>query len=172
VHRSPALDISADLLELSRTSVCVVCAGAKNILDIPMTLEVLETHGVPVVGYRTDEFPGFYVRTSGVRIDARVDSAEEAARLLETHWELGGAGVVLAQPPPVDVALNDDEFDAALQLAERDAHDQGIRGKELTPFLLKRIAELTNGKTLIANRALVVENARLAARVVLALSNQ
>jgi pseudouridylate synthase len=130
-----------------------------------MTLEVLETLGVPVVGYGTDELPGFYVLTSGVKIDTRVDSPEEAARLLRTHWELDGAGIVLAQPAPADVALSAAEFEAALEVAERHAHTQGVRGKAVTPFLLKRLAEITNGKTLIANRTLVVANARLAAKV-------
>jgi pseudouridine-5'-phosphate glycosidase len=158
-------DISADLPELARTPVCVVCAGAKSILDIPRTLEFLETHGVPVVGYGVGEFPAFYVQSSGVTIDTRVDSPGEAARLLHTHWELGGAGVVLAQPVPASAALHPAEFDAALQHAEHDAEKHRVRGKELTPFLLRKLAEMTNGKTLIANQALVVENARLAAKV-------
>jgi pseudouridine-5'-phosphate glycosidase len=158
-------DISADVLELSRTPVAVVCAGAKSILDISRTLEVLETQGVPVVGYATDEFPAFYVVSSGERVSARVDSSEQAATLLSTHWQLGGAGVVLAQPVVADVALAEGEFESALRQAERQAADASVRGKELTPFLLNRLAEVTEGKTLRANQVLVIANARLAARV-------
>ena len=158
-------DISADLRELARTPVAVVCAGAKSILDIPRTLEQLETLGVPVVGYGTDEFPGFYLRTSGRPVSARVNAPEQAAALLAAHWSLDGAGVVLAQPLPEDVALEPKEFEAALLEAESQAAANGVQGKELTPFLLARLAEITNGKTLRANQALVTANARLAAKV-------
>ena len=167
VHRGAAqsFDISADLTELARTPVGVVCAGAKSILDIPLTLEVLETNGVPVIGYGTSEFPAFCVRTSGEPVEARVETPAEAAALLQAHWDLGGAGVVLAQPPPADAALDPAEFAAALAHAEAEAADQRIRGKALTPFLLDRLAHYTSGKTLAVNRALVVANARLAAQV-------
>jgi pseudouridine-5'-phosphate glycosidase len=158
-------DISADLLELSRTPVAVVCAGAKSILDISRTLEVLETQGVPVVGYGTDEFPAFYLVSSGERVSARVDTPEQAAVLVSSHWRLGGAGVVLAQPVVADVALAEREFENALKQVEKQAADASVRGKELTPFLLNRLAEVTEGKTLRANQALVIANARLAARV-------
>jgi pseudouridylate synthase len=158
-------DISADLVELARTPVAVVCAGAKSILDIPRTLEILETQGVPVVGYGTDEFPAFYVRTSGEPVTARVDTPVEAADLLKTHWRLGGAGVVLAQPLGEQVALEPDEFTVALTTAEKQAVGIGVRGKELTPFLLGRLAEITHGQTLRANHVLVISNARLAAQV-------
>jgi len=158
-------DISADLLELSRTPVAVVCAGAKSILDVSRTLEVLETHGVPVVGYGTDEFPAFYLVSSGEPVSARVDTPEQAAALLSIHWQLGGAGVVLAQPVVADVAIAEGEFESALKQAERKAADASVRGKELTPFLLARLGEVTEGKTLRANQALVIANARLAARV-------
>lgn len=170
VHRDAArsFDVSADLLELGRTPVCVVCAGAKSILDIPATLEVLESHGVPVVGYGTDEFPAFFLRSSGDRLDARVDTPREAADLLRVHWQLNGAGVVLAQPPPPEFDLDPEEFVAALTIAAQEVQARQIRGKAITPFLLGRLAELTNGKTLRVNRALVVENARLAAQVALA----
>jgi pseudouridine-5'-phosphate glycosidase len=166
-HRggSYAWDISADLLELGRTPVAVVCAGAKSILDIPRTLEILETHGVPVVGYGTDEFPAFYLHSSGEPVSARVDTPEQAAALLHAHWDLAGAGVVLAQPLVADVALAAGEFEEALAQAEQHAVGAEVRGKELTPFLLSRLAEATEGKTLRANQALVVANARLAARV-------
>jgi pseudouridine-5'-phosphate glycosidase len=166
-HRGAAFawDISADLVELSRTPVAVVCAGAKSILDIPRTLEILETLGVPVVGYATDAFPAFFVPLSGEPVSARVGSPEEAARLLSAHWALGGAGVVLAQPVPCEMALDPDEFRRALAEAENAAARSMIRGKEVTPFLLARLAELTAGRSLRANQALIVSNARLAARV-------
>lgn len=165
-HRGEASwDISADLLELARTPVAVVCAGAKSILDLPRTLEILETYGVPVVGYRTDEFPAFYLPTSGNPVSARVDSPEEAAALLRAHWQLTGAGVVLAQPVDTEVVLESNELENALSRAESEAAGAGIRGKELTPFLLARLHDVTAGKTLQINCALVVANARLAARV-------
>ena len=165
-------DISADLVELARTPVAVVCAGAKSILDIPRTLEILETQGVPVVGYGTDEFPAFYVRSSGEPVTARVDSPQEAAELLAAHWRFGGAGLVLAQPLVDEVALEPDEFTVALTTAEQQAVGVGVRGKELTPFLLGRLAEITNGQTLRANHVLVISNARLAAQVARALTER
>ncbi|MFO0967169.1 MAG: pseudouridine-5'-phosphate glycosidase [Gemmataceae bacterium] len=158
-------DISADIAELSRTPVAVVCAGAKSILDIPRTLELLETAGVPVLGFGTDEFPAFYVQSSGQRLTARVDSARQAADICRAHWELGGCGVVLAQPIEGTVALAPDTFMSALSEAERDAVGEGVRGKELTPFLLSKLHEITHGQTLRANHALVIANARLAAQV-------
>jgi len=160
-----AWDISADLQELSRTPVCVVCAGAKSILDIPRTLEMLETLGVPVVGFGADEFPGFYLRSTGQPVSARVDTVAQAADLLMIHWHLGGGGVVLAQPLPPEVALPPHELHEALQQAEKQAADQGVRGNKLTPFLLGQLSELTKGKTLRANVSLVINNARLAARL-------
>jgi pseudouridine-5'-phosphate glycosidase len=163
-------DISADLVELARTPVAVVCAGAKSVLDIPRTLEILETQGVPVVGYGADEFPAFYVRTSGEPVTARVDSPRQAADLLRTHWQLGGAGIVLAQPVLEQVALEPDELTLALTAAEQQAVGVGVRGKELTPFLLGRLAEITHGQTLRANHVLVIANARLAAQVATALT--
>ena len=149
-HRGPAdaWDISADLLELSRIPVAVVCAGAKSILDLPRTLEILETLSVPVVGYGTDEFPAFYVRSSRRPVSARVDTPAEAAALLAAHWDLGGAGVVLAQPVAAELALESEEFEVALRQAEAEATRMQVRGPALTPFLLARLAEVTNGKTL------------------------
>ncbi len=158
------LDVSADLLELARTPVVVVCAGAKSILDLPATLEVLETQGVPVLGYQTDEFPAFYLTGSGLRA-ARVDSPGEAAALARCHWQLGGAGVVLARPVPQAAALGREEFASALARAEEQARQATVGGPALTPFLLARLAELTAGRTLTANRELVLANARLAAQV-------
>jgi pseudouridine-5'-phosphate glycosidase len=164
-HRDPAqpFDISADLGELARTPMLVVCAGAKNILDLPRTLELLETLSVPVLGYRTDRFPAFYVRDSGLPVSARVDSPGEAARLFATHVTLGGGGALLCQPVAEDVALSATEMDEALRAAEAEAKD--VHGAAVTPFLLSRLAALTNGRSLRANRALIVANARLAAEV-------
>jgi pseudouridine-5'-phosphate glycosidase len=165
VHRQANMDISADLHELARTPVAVVCAGAKSILDLAATLEVLETLGVPVVGFGTATFPAFYVCSSGMPVSARVDTPNEAARLLTSHWSMKGAGVVVAQPAPADVALDAAEFSVALDRAEHLAAEAHVRGPELTPFLLARLAEITEGRTLRANRVLIVANARLAARI-------
>jgi pseudouridine-5'-phosphate glycosidase len=158
-------DISADLVELSRTPVLVVCAGAKSILDLPRTLEILETLGVPVVGFGTDRFPAFYVRDSGLPVSARVDSPADAARLFAAHVRMGGGGMVLARPVAADVALTADEVESAVGQAEREAIDAGVRGGARTPFLLSRLATLTGGRSLRANQALIVANARLAAEV-------
>lgn len=165
VHRGAeqSFDISADLLELARTPVAVVCAGAKSILDIPKTLELLETLGVPVVGYGTDFFPAFYVRSSGRPVPARVDSPDAAARLIRAHFDLSQTGVVLAQPVPEAVALDPDEFEAALHDAEQLVG--AVAGQAVTPALLAKLAEVTVGKTLWANRELIIANARLAALV-------
>jgi pseudouridine-5'-phosphate glycosidase len=231
-------DISADLTELVRTPVLVVCAGAKSILDLPRTLEVLETLGVPVIGYRTDEFPAFYVASVKVRpphpvplphavgergrganapldpetsfdsgrsadgpaapasppprggeadaeqrdaagegvsdlslpVSVRVETPAEAAAVFGAHVRTGGGGAVLGQPCPADVAVPPDEFDSWLAEAEREAAAAGVAGAKVTPFLLARLAELSGGRTLTANRALIVANARLAAEVAAALA--
>jgi pseudouridine-5'-phosphate glycosidase len=167
-----AFDVSGDLHELARTPMLVVCAGAKNILDLAATLEVLESLAVPVVGYGTDEFPAFYLRGSGLSCSARVESPQEAAALASAHWRLGGAGVVLAQPLPAEQALDPAAFRAALTEAEALARSQGVNGSALTPFLLAQLARLTQGRTLTANLALLEANARLAARVAVALFQQ
>lgn len=159
------LDISADLMELSRTPVLVVCAGAKSILDLPQTLEFLESFGVPVLGYRTDEFPAFCVRGSGGAVSARVESPAEVARVYDAHVRMGGRGAVLVQPVDEKLAVSAEEFESAMQTAEAEAATKGISGAAMTPFLLARLAELTDGKTLAANRALIVANARLGAEV-------
>jgi pseudouridine-5'-phosphate glycosidase len=166
-HRdpAPAWDISADLIELGRTPVAVICAGAKSILDVPRTLEILETHGVPVLGYETNTFPAFYLPSSGVPVNGRVDTPADAARALAAHWQLGGAGVVIAQPLSAEAALNPDEFQVALAAAERSAILNQIRGPALTPFLLRELATLTQGRTLAANQTLLINNARLAAQI-------
>jgi pseudouridine-5'-phosphate glycosidase len=167
-------DVSSDLTELGRTPVLVVCAGAKSILDLPRTLEILETLGVPVLGYRTDVFPAFYVEsdpTAPLPVSSRVESAQEAARIFEAHTRHGGGGAVLAQPCSGEVAIPAEKFNAALGEAQTEASREGISGAKVTPFLLKRIAELTGGRTLAANRALIVSNARLAAEVATELSH-
>ena len=171
-HREPASawDISTDLRELAHTPVAVVCAGAKSILDIPRTLEILETHAVPVVGYGTDEFPAFFLRSSHAPVSARVDTLDQAAAFLATHWRLDGAGVVLAQPVAADVALEQNEFVQALAEVEKETAQAGVRGPALTPYLLERLAEKTQGKTLRANQQLIVANAKLAAQVAIHLS--
>jgi pseudouridine-5'-phosphate glycosidase len=173
VHRQgngDPLDVSADLPELARTPVAVVCAGAKSILDLPATLEMLETLGVPVVGFGTGDFPAFYLTSSGLPVSVRVDTPTDAAALVRTHWRLGGAGVVLAQPPPAGEALDPHDLAGALDRAEADARRERVTGPALTPFLLRRLAEITLGRTLRVNQALVLANARLAARVARALA--
>ena len=165
-------DVSADLHELSRTPVAVVCSGAKSILDIPRTLEVLEALGVPVIGFGTDDFPGFYLHSSGEPVPVRVDHVADAATMMAIHWHLDGRGVLLAQPVPAEVALTREELDGALATAEKLAAEQGVRGPKLTPFLLQQLAVLTKEKTLRANLSLVVTNARLAARVAAELTDK
>ena len=165
-------DVSADLTELSRTPVLVVCAGAKNLLDLPRTLELLETLGVPVVGYRCDTFPAFYVRETPLPVSVRVENAKVAAAVFDAHVRVGGCGAILAQPCPAEVALGTDEFETALAIATDDAHAAGITGARVTPYVLKRLAEVTAGRTLTANRALILENARLAAEVATELSRK
>lgn len=170
-HRPPApvWDISADLTELARTPMLVVCAGAKSILDLPRTLEVLETLGVPVIGYRTDTFPEFYSRGGTLPVTVRVESPAEAAKVFAAHVALGGGGAVLANPLPDADAIPANELAQAMAAAEVDAERGGVSGAKLTPFLLARLAELTGGRTLQANRALIVNNSRLAAEVSVAL---
>jgi pseudouridine-5'-phosphate glycosidase len=173
VHRGApeTFDISADLEELGRTDVAVVCAGAKSILDLGLTLEYLETRGVPVIGFGTSELPAFYTRQSGYSVDYRLDSPEEIAQALKVKWELDlHGGVVIANPIPERYAMAKGEIDAIIERALADAETQGVRGKELTPFLLGRIVELTGGESLEANIQLVLHNARLAAQVALAYS--
>ena len=172
VHRGAesTFDISADLEELSRTPVAVVCAGAKAILDIPKTLEVLETKGVPVIGFGTDEFPAFWTRSSGHPVDRRCDTAEEVAALIETQFGLGLGGVLVANPIRQEDALDPDMIASTIAQAITDADRGGISRKALTPYLLRRIFELTDGKSLVSNIALVENNARVAASIAVALS--
>jgi pseudouridine-5'-phosphate glycosidase len=164
-------DISADLVELSRTPVAVVCAGAKSILDLPRTLETLETLSVPVIGYRTNEFPAFYAHSSGEPVSGRVDSVEEARALLLAHWGLHGAGILIVQPVQQKLALTPAEIEAALTEGEESASATGIRGPALTPYLLKHLADATSGRSTKANQALVIANTRLAAQIARALAS-
>jgi pseudouridine-5'-phosphate glycosidase len=166
VHRNAPFDISTDLPELGRTPLVVVCAGAKAILDLPATLEVLETYGVPVLGYQTDEFPAFYARQSGLPVSVRVDDASEAAAIARAHWQLGmKSAVLVAVPPPDESAMDAQAMERAIAIALEDAHQRGISGQGVTPYLLTRMAELTEGESLRANLALLVNNAAVAAQI-------
>jgi pseudouridine-5'-phosphate glycosidase len=175
VHRgaSDSFDISADLTALARYPVVTVCAGAKAILDLPKTLEVLETLGVPVIGYQTDELPAFYSRSSGLKLDARADSAPQIAKIAMTHWRMGlstGALVVAPVPAEDEVPANEieDVIDEALETAAR----EGVAGRNVTPFLLSRIAAKTGGRALRANVALLKNNARIAGAIAVALASE
>lgn len=156
-------DVSADLGALARSPVLVVSSGAKSLLDVPATLELLETLGVPVLGYRTDTLPLFYAAAGGPPVPARVEEAAEAARIAAAHWRLGGAGLLLASPPPESV-----EVEGLIQDALAEAEREGVAGQALTPFVLARLHERSGGRTLEVNRALIVANARLAAEVAVA----
>jgi len=163
-HRT--FDISADLIELSRTPVAVVCAGAKSILDIGLTLEVLETHGVPVLGYRAGSFPAFYLRDSGYPTDDRADDPRTVALAMDAARRLGlDSGLLVANPIPAEFELDPHELNGAIDRAVRAAEHHGIRGKEVTPFVLSRLDQLTEGRTLAANKELVYANARVAAEI-------
>jgi len=166
------LDISADLPELARTPVVVVCAGAKAILDLPGTLEWLETHGIPVIGYGTDEFPAFYSRDSGLKLEARADTPDEVAAIVRAMWGLDfTGGALVCVPVPEAAARPRADMERAIQQALSDAAAAGITGKAVTPFLLSRMAELTQGESLAANLALLENNARVAAQVAGALGH-
>ena len=173
VHRGAetTMDISADLEELAQTPVMVVCAGAKSILDLGLTLEYLETKGVPVIGYGTEELPAFYTRKSGFGVDYRVDSPEELAAMFAAQRDLGfKGGMLVTNPIPEDYAMPKDVIDAAIEQALRECREQGVHGKETTPFLLARVVELTGGDSLESNIQLVLNNARVAARTAAALA--
>ena len=166
VHRHPKYDISADLPQLASTPMIVVCAGAKSILDLDATLEYLDTHSVPVVGFQTDEFPAFFARSSGLRASCRVETPEQAAVLARNHWGLGmSSAVLLTAPPPETDALLHTEVDQAIQIAQKEADERNIRGQSVTPFLLQRLTQLTEGRSLRANLALLKNNARIASEV-------
>jgi len=166
VHRGSQIDVSTDLTMLGQTPLVVVCAGAKAILDLPATLEKLETLGVPVVGYQTDEFPAFYSRTSGLPVSTRADSPEEVAAIARLHWKIGmNSAVLVVQPPPEDAAMQGQDVEDAIREALEESERKNIRGQAVTPFLLKQVSELTHGSSLQANLALLLNNARLAAQV-------
>jgi pseudouridylate synthase len=173
VHRGAetTMDISADLEELAMTNVAVVCAGAKSILDIGLTLEYLETKGVPVIGYETDMLPAFYTRDSEFKVNFRVNSPEEVADMMRAKWDLGlRGGAVIANPIPHEDAMESDFINGIIEKALAEAEEKGIAGKEVTPFMLGKVKELTAGKSLEANIALVKNNARIGAAIAVALN--
>lgn len=173
VHRGAetTMDISADLEELAQTPVMVICAGAKSILDLGLTLEYLETKGVPVIGYQTEELPAFYTRHSGFKVDYRIDSPEELASAFRAKIELGlKGGMLVTNPIPEQYSMPKDVIDKAINEALRQMNEAGVHGKQCTPFLLAKVKELTGGDSLAANIELVLNNARLAAKTATALS--
>ncbi len=171
VHRrgESSLDVSADLMELARTPVAVVCAGAKAILDLPRTLEVLETHGVPIIGFGTDTFPAFYTRSSGLPVDVRLDDPEDVAAVMRTKWDLGlDGGLLITAPVPARDAMASEEIERVIEASLAEADRKGLRGKDVTPYLLASIAERTGGRSLAANIALVKHNAEVGADIAVA----
>lgn len=172
VHQGYPFDESADLMELARTPVTVVCAGAKAILDLPLTLEVLETQGVPVIGYQTDELPAFYSRQSGLPVDIRIDTPQEAASIIRSSQDLGlTGGLLITVPVPADDEWPAAEAQGVINQAISDAQSEGISGKAVTPYLLGRVSELSGGHSKKANVALLLNNARVAAKISLALAD-
>lgn len=172
VHREPPYDISADLGQLAQTPVIVVCAGAKAILDLPATLEVLETSSVPVVGYQTDTFPAFYSQSSGLPLSVRVDLPEQVAHISQSHWGLGlKSAVLVVASPPAEVALAPEVVQSAIDDALREAEASKIRGQAMTPFLLSKVSQRTQGASLKANLGLLLNNARIAALIAVQLAN-
>lgn len=170
VHRGHSFDVSADLIELGRTPVAVVCSGAKSILDLPLTLEVLETQGVPVIGMRTSTLPAFYSRSSGLPIDACVESADQAAQIIAAAVQMNAQhGLLVTVPVPEESALPDEIAEKAIRQATQEADEQGISGKEVTPFILARVAELTGKQSMSANTALLINNARVGGQIAVAL---
>jgi pseudouridine-5'-phosphate glycosidase len=166
VHRQTSYDISADLQELSHSPLVVVCAGAKAILDLPATLEYLETMAIPVIGYQTDEFPAFYSTSSGLKLNASAASPAEIAQIANVHWELGlESAILVVVPPPPEIALPRQEVEKVIAQTLREAQAQAITGPAVTPFLLNRVSELTGGASLRANLELLRNNARLAAQI-------
>jgi pseudouridylate synthase len=169
VHRNAPFDVSADLPELGRSPLLVVCAGAKSILDLPATIEVLETMGVAILGYNTDEFPAFYSRSSGLPVNVRIKTPEEAANIARVQWQMGLENALLVvQPPPDEAALPAEKIERSIQEALAEAEEKNIRGAAVTPFLLSRVSQLSGGASLHTNLALLENNARLAARIAVA----
>ena len=173
VHRNAPFDVSSDLPALGATPIVVVCSGAKAILDLPATLETLETLGVPVVGYQTDELPAFYSRSSGLPVTVSVASPGEIAAIAQAQWEMGiSSAILVVNPPPEEVALPYEEVEQVIQAALLDAEQKQIHGAAVTPFLLQRVSELSGGQSLRANLALLLSNARLAARIAVEISRK
>jgi len=171
VHRGAPFDVSADLPQLGKMPVMVVCAGAKAILDLPATREFLETQGVPVIGYQTDEFPAFYTRSSGLSVDERVETPEAAGQIALAAWKAGlKSAILLVVPPPEEEALAADKMESAIQDAMMEAEKKDIHGGALTPFLLARVSEITEGESLRANLALLKNNAQIAAKAAAAMA--
>ncbi|ADG70762.1 pseudouridine-5'-phosphate glycosidase [Brachyspira murdochii] len=174
VHRyaQDTFDISADLQELSKTNVAVVCAGAKSILDLALTIEYLETFGVPVLGYKTDKFPAFYTRDSGYQVDYKVDTAKDIANILNTKWSLGlEGGVLVCNPIPEEYEMDKDYINKIIDDTVKEAKDKKISGKDVTPFILAKLHSVTENKSLKANKELVYNNCRLAANIAYEYSN-
>ncbi len=170
-HGEVTMDISADLQELANTPVCVVCAGAKSLLDIGRTLEYLETFGVPVLGYKTDELPAFYCKSSGFKLDYRCETPEEIARIIYTKWDLGlKGGALVGNPIPDEYALDFDAMEKVITEAIAEADEKGVRGKDITPFLLSRIKDMTEGVSFASNLQLAYNNASLASKIAMALT--
>ena len=166
VHRGSHFDISTDLIELSRRPVVVVCAGAKAILDLPATVEYLETMGVSVVGYQTDEFPAFFTRESGLPVSVRANSPEDVWEIAQAHWSLGlTSAILVVVPPPVDSALDAKQVEGAINQALQEVNERGIQGQSVTPYLLRRVSEITGKASLRANIELLLNNASVASRI-------
>jgi pseudouridine-5'-phosphate glycosidase len=166
VHKEARFDVSPDLQALASTQMIIVCAGAKSILDLPSTMEYLETMGVPVLGYGTDEFPAFFSRQSGFKTSARANSPQEVADFARAHWEIGmPSAILVCQPIPAENEIPRSEIDPIEEIASREAQEKKISGQALTPFLLQRVNELTEGKSMQTNLALLLNNAHLAARI-------
>ena len=171
VHHHPPFDVSADLHQLARTPVIVVCAGAKAILDLPVTQEMLETLCVPVIGYGTDELPAFFSADSGLPLNQRADSPGEVAAIAQAHWQLGQKSAVLVvAPPPPEYSLPFAEVQVAIDQALAEATHRGVRGQAITPFLLARVSEITGGASLEANLALLTNNAQIAGEIAVVLA--
>jgi pseudouridylate synthase len=166
VHRDAPYDVSADLIELSNTPVIVVCAGAKSILDLPATVEYLETMGIPIIGYQTDEFPAFYSQSSGLPVSATATTPADVVKIAQSHWNLGlNSAILVVAPPPAEYAVPRQEIEDIIQKALEDAKKDNIHGPATTPYLLKRVSELSGGSSLKANLALLRNNAEIGAQI-------
>lgn len=170
VHRQAPFDVSADLSQLAKTPILVVCAGMKSILDLPATMEYLETQGVPVIGYQTDELPAFYSRLSGIRLNQRADSPQDVARIAYAHWALGfRQGIILTVPVPEKDAIPHEEMESWINAALEQAQSEGVHGNAVTPYLLDKVSQLSEGRSMQSNIALLLNNAAVASQVALEL---